>query len=315
VRYVLLITETSDLAADLLILGARERDVHVVRFNQDEFPRQARIQWRSEGQTLLLFDERCFAEDEISGAWFRRAPNFVTSQDQTTTFAARETAGYLKGVWETTAWAWMNLPSAIARAEHKLLQLRCAQQLGLSVPDTLATNCPEGARSFARDRNIVAKTVVGAGLTVNDIDHAIFTTGVTLEDLSVDGEIQACPIIFQNHIHTQFDLRVTVVGTQIFAARIIVRDRTEMDVDWRKVDPARVSYERELLPRELEVRCSKLIAAFGLMYGALDFVVTPEGEHVFLELNPSGQWGWIERALQMPITNAILDTLMDNCYA
>jgi len=208
----------------------------------------------------------------------------------------------------------MNLPSAIARAEHKLLQLRCARQLGFTIPDTLATNCPEAARSFARDRDVIAKTVVGSGLVIDGIDHAIFTTVVALEDLSVDSAIQACPIIFQNRIQTQFDLRVTVVGAQVFAARIIVRDRTEMDVDWRKVDPARLHYEHDLLPRELEVKCRKLVAIFGLLYGSLDFIVTPEGEHVFLELNPSGQWGWIERALQIPITNTILDTLAGNCH-
>ena len=298
-----------------LTVAARERDIRVIRFNQDDFPRQACIQWRSGGQTLFLFDEHCFSEDEISGAWFRRAPHPLTGQDQTSYFTTRETAGYLKGVWETTTWTWLNLPSAIARAEHKLAQLRCAQQLGFTIPDTLATNCPEAARHFARNRDIVAKTVVGSGLVINDIDHAIFTTRVAPEDLSADSAIQACPIIFQNRIRTQFDLRVTVVGSQIFAARIIVRDRTEMDVDWRKIDPARVYYQRHLLPRELEAKCSKLVAAFDLMYGALDFVVTSEGEHVFLELNPTGQWGWIERALKMPITNAILDTLVGNCRA
>jgi glutathione synthase/RimK-type ligase-like ATP-grasp enzyme len=304
------------LAADLLVLAAKERSIVLHRFNQDEFPQRASIGWRSNGQTRFDCEGRTFAENDISGAWFRRSPRRKSHQDPATAFAARETEGFLGGVWETAPWFWMNAPAAAARAEHKLLQLRLAQQLGFTVPRTLATNSPDAARRFVGPTAIVqtsaiAKTVVGGKLTIDGTDHAVFTSAVTAEDLNADDEILACPVIFQSRIETQFDLRVTVVGSQVFAARIFLRNRTQHDLDWRRAEPTRLYYERHVLPSELESKCTKLVVAMGLTYGALDFVVTPQGEQVFLELNPAGQWGWIEQVLGFSITNAILDRLTE----
>ena len=308
---ILLVTATSDLAADLLVLAAREKRLPLIRFNQDEFPQRAQIEWQGSGETRVGSDGQSFAESDVSGAWFRRKPLLHTHLDHVATFAAREIDAFLGGVWETARWFWMNRPSAVTRAEHKLLQLRYAQRVGFTIPATLATNCPEAARRFARPRAYIAKTLAGGSIAIEGIDHAIFTTAITAEDITADEEIQACPVIFQPRIPTSFDLRVTVVADRVFAARIILKDRTELDVDWRRVDPARLRYERQILPAGLESKCVKLVSAMGLTYGALGFVVTPEGEHIFLELNPSGQWGWIERALGLPIADTILDKLKE----
>jgi hypothetical protein len=43
----------------------------------------------------------------------------------------------------------------------------------------------------------------------------------------------------------------------------------------------------------------------GLSFGAFDFSVTPEGVWNALEINPEGQWGWIEQETGAPITEAI----------
>jgi glutathione synthase/RimK-type ligase-like ATP-grasp enzyme len=308
---VLLITETSDLAADLLVLAAGDRRIPLIRFNQDEFPQRATICWRSCGETRFCCEGRSFAEGDIAGAWFRRKPARHVGLDHVAAFAARESEGFLGGVWETTSWFWMNAPPAVMRAERKLPQLREAQRLGFTVPVTLATNCPEAARHFAHSHAAIAKTLVGGGLAIDGIDHAIFTTAITPEDMGANDAIQACPVIFQPRIETLFELRVTVVGDLVFGARIILQDRTDGDVDWRRADPARLRYERYVLPVDLESRCVELISAMGLTYGALDFVVTREDEHIFLELNPSGQWGWIERALGLSIADAILDRLRE----
>jgi hypothetical protein len=311
VQHILLITETSDLAADLLVLAAKARGVPLIRFNQDEFPRRVRISWRNRGQTLFCLDpETCVADSDIAGAWFRRPLRPAVHGDAAAAFVERESAGFLNGVWDTAPWLWMNSPADAARAEHKLLQLREAERLGFAVPDTVATNCPDEARGFVLGRAAIAKTLVGGRLSVDGMHQAVFTTAVGPRDLDADAAIRACPAIFQSRIATLRDLRVTVVGNQVFAAQIMLRDRTDDDVDWRGVDPVRVRYDRYRLPAGLQAKCVDLVAALGLTYGALDFVVTPQGEHVFLELNPAGQWGWLERRLGLPITDAILDTLM-----
>ncbi len=303
---VLLVTETSDLAADLLVLGARDRGIALVRFNQDDFPLRAQIVWQSDGEIRFHCEGQDFSGGDVSGAWFRRVPH---REQHTAAFVDRESQAFLGGVWATAPWFWMNVPSAAVQAEHKLLQLLHARRLGFTVPDTLATNCPDEGRRFVSSRGTIAKTLAGGRLVVGGIRHAVFTTAITVDDIGADEAVQVCPVIFQSHIETLFDLRVTVVGEQVFAARIIVQDRTVHDLDWRHVATERVRYERHVLSAELRAKCVELVAAMGLSYGALDFVVTSQGEEIFLELNPAGQWGWIEQALGLPITDAILDRL------
>jgi len=123
-RHVLLITETSDLAADLLVIAANDRGIPLERFNQDDFPGRISIRWPGAGAAEFHCDGRTFTDADISGGWFRRARRLTFHHEHAATFAARETAHFLSGVWETAPWFWMNQPTAAARAEHKLAQLR-----------------------------------------------------------------------------------------------------------------------------------------------------------------------------------------------
>ncbi len=307
--YILLVTETSDLAADLLVIAAERRGIPILRFNQDEFPQDIEVAWHgAEGFSLRSAQFQVF-EREIVAAWFRKNRRRVGTSSEVSAFVSRESDGFLNGIWETTGWTWMNRPSAVRQAEHKLLQLRHAARLGFEIPDTLVTNAPEAARLFARARPVIAKTVAGAGLTLGGVDQVIFTSPVSASDLDHDDAIKSCPLILQTKVRKSFDLRVTVVGERVFTARIMVRCQEDDEIDWRAIDETRLVYECDELPPDFAARCIKLVSDFGLLFGAIDFVVAEDGRRVFLELNPSGQWGWLERALQLPISDAILERL------
>lgn len=311
---VLLVTTEDDLAADLVILHLGRRGVPFVRFNQEHFPDRIAITWPGHGRrgTLVVGGETV-PSTEICSAWFRHpAGPPLTGLDERRTivdFAARESTGFLAGFWETTPWFWMNRPSAVALASSKLRQLEQASELGFHVPETLITNCPNAARAFLHSRNGIAKTVVSGGIHDAGQQYAIYTRPVTCNDLS-DEAVRAAPAIFQERITNGFDLRVTVVGKQVFATRISVGNH-DGEVDWHAVDPTQLTYELHSLPSALEAGCVALATAFSLNFAALDFIVTPEGKHVFLELNPSGQWGWLESATGALITDAIVNQLIE----
>jgi glutathione synthase/RimK-type ligase-like ATP-grasp enzyme len=65
------------------------------------------------------------------------------------------------------------------------------------------------------------------------------------------------------------------------------------------------------LPPEIQDKCVRLVEQLELSYGAIDMVLTPEGRYVFLEINPNGQYLWIEEQTGMPISAALCDLLMD----
>jgi hypothetical protein len=310
---VLLITTASDLAADLVILQLRRRGVSFVRFNQERFPAQISMTWPGpDSDATLTIGGEVLRSADVSSAWFRHpiAPTPSDSVDDgTREFVTRECAGFLAGYWETAPWFWMNRPSAAVHAASKLRQLAEAKRHGLAVPETLITNCPTTARAFLLGRDGIAKVVTSGGLNDAGRRYAIHTTPISGADLS-DEAVRAAPVIFQERITNHYDLRVTIVGTLAFATRIIADDRGG-NADWRAIEPSRLKYERHDLPPAIEARCIALVKAFSLSFAALDFVVTPDGEHVFLELNPSGQWGWLEEATGVPITDAIVDQLIE----
>jgi glutathione synthase/RimK-type ligase-like ATP-grasp enzyme len=313
VQRIILVTTADDLAADLIVLHLRRRNANFVRFNQEDFPTGAKLVWRgaTPASGNIALGEEVIDCADIASAWFRYPvePLMTMPEHQLyLAFVVSESTGFLSGFLETMPWFWMNRPSAIAIAANKLRQLVRARELGLIVPETLATNCAQAARDFISGRDGIAKTVTNAGFSQAGQRYVVYTTPVTLDDLSI-ASVGASPVIYQQRIVNDFDLRVTVVGNQVFAVRILVRDR-EGGVDWRALDASRIVYERYRLPDEIENRCIALTRALSLSFAALDFIVTPNGEHVFLEINPSGQWGWLEQATGLPITDAMVDRLV-----
>jgi glutathione synthase/RimK-type ligase-like ATP-grasp enzyme len=99
---------------------------------------------------------------------------------------------------------------------------------------------------------------------------------------------------------------VTLVGDRALAADIRTRGRA---IDWRAVSPDAVSYRPVEVPERVVNACVDLCRQAGLLYAAFDFIRESSGRWVFLEVNPSGQWGWIEQAAGLPITGAIVDLL------
>ncbi len=106
-----------------------------------------------------------------------------------------------------------------------------------------------------------------------------------------------------------YELRITVFGEQVFACRLLSPDRDDTRaLNWE--DPQSLPpHEATTIPDHLAESCTLLVRDYGLAYGAIDVVVTPEGEHVFLELNPNGQWAWIEERTGLPLGNALIDVL------
>ena len=63
------------------------------------------------------------------------------------------------------------------------------------------------------------------------------------------------------------------------------------------------------LPEEIATACQRLMKALNLRFGAVDLVLAPNGQYYFLEINPNGQWLWLEDKLGFPITNKIMEWL------
>ena len=131
---------------------------------------------------------------------------------------------------------------------------------------------------------------------------------MTDEVLSSLNLIRHTPGIFQELVLKDYEVRLTVVADKMFAAKILSQWDERTKLDWR-IAPHDIKYEPIDLPADICDKVSAFMAETGLIYSCIDFIVTPEGRHVFLESNPRGQYLWIEHYTGMPITEAIADAL------
>lgn len=209
---------------------------------------------------------------------------------------------------------WINHPHCNASANAKAAQLYVARQAGLDIPPTVITNDAREVRHFAGQSN--ERIVYKAHSQTFSLEPGKFLYTGIVGDSEVKNLdlIEISPGIFQKYVNKAYEVRATVVGSQIFAGKINSQANAETAVDWRR-RPHDIEETPIRLPADIEVKILALMRAFGLYFGALDFIVTPEGRHVFLEVNPAGQYLWVEAATKLPITAALAEALSEPCQA
>jgi glutathione synthase/RimK-type ligase-like ATP-grasp enzyme len=222
---------------------------------------------------------------------------------------ARVEAKYgLGGVLASLPALWCNHPSRVADAAYKPVQLVRAALAGFTVPDTLITNEPDAVRKFAADGPMVTKLVGGMALDEDGVRKNVYTRLLEDEDLTDLRGVEHTTHLFQRWVPKAWECRVTVIGRHITAAAITAAGSQRGYVDYR-TDYANLTYELVDPPERVTTGIRALMSGFGLVFGALDFVITPDGEWVFLEINPTGQYGFIEHATGAPLTAQLADLL------
>lgn len=246
---------------------------------------------------------------EASAVWWRR-PQLVNLQavtdDDARGFTHGEWHEALYGVWALLACPWMNPPVQDEIASRKALQLAVASRLGFRVPDTLMTSDAGEARAFIERH--------GLGGTIYKIfsaTHQVWreTRLIQADDLAMLDAVRVAPVIFQEYIRAVADLRVTVVGSDIYAMAIDTRG-TAYEVDFR-VSLQQATVTTVDLPEAVVAAIHRLMAHFGLVYGAVDLRLTEEGEYYFLEINTAGEFLFAEHLAGLPLTDAVAGWLAD----
>jgi glutathione synthase/RimK-type ligase-like ATP-grasp enzyme len=131
--------------------------------------------------------------------------------------------------------------------------------------------------------------------------YSVYTRRVTPDSFDEDC-VKVCPVFLQEEIARSADVRATFIGSRYFAADI---KGDPSLVDWRDSNVV-VSYTASSLGDDIQRMCRAMLDKLGLVYGAFDFVRTPEGELVFLEVNPTGEWAWLEDRLGFPMRDAFI---------
>jgi glutathione synthase/RimK-type ligase-like ATP-grasp enzyme len=196
-------------------------------------------------------------------------------------------------------------------AEYKPFQLSLARTSGLLIPETLITNDPDQIRQAFHKfgGRMIVKPVRTGFVDYGEEQHAVYTSRVLKQHLGDVESARICPSIYQPLLEKACDIRVTVVGDRLFVAEIDSQSDPDAAVDWRRTSNPDLPHRRGMLSASVAVGILRLTRLLGLTFAAIDLVRTPSGEYVFLEVNPNGQWLWLDDTLNLGITQAVADWL------
>ncbi|WP_256104261.1 ATP-grasp ribosomal peptide maturase [Streptomyces sp. ODS05-4] len=313
-RAVLVVTETDDVTADMVITELNRRRMPVVRFNPADIgedltvsarfgigPAPVTGQVRTPSRTA---DLTC-----VQSVYWRRPewPAFPRLEPDDSRLAAAQVRHGLGGILYALADPlWVNHPLRIAAADYKPAQLALARRLGFAIPPTLVTSDPAEAREFvsaqSAQRGAISKTLRWTPYTRGGVPVTGWTDPVNADE--IDDSVRVAPHLFQARVDKVADVRVLVVGRYTFAVRI-----GSGLLDWRK-DYSSLSYRVERLPDRVSKALHSYLDHLGLASGSFDLAVDRAGDYWWLELNPNGQWGWLETETGLPMSAAFADLLM-----
>jgi MvdD family ATP-grasp ribosomal peptide maturase len=319
---VLIITHSEDNESIPMVINAiEERGVKAFRFDTDGFPTEVRLDLCYSGgkEQLTLASERGELNlNEVSAVWYRRirigARIPATMDAQLRDASIQESRATVQGAIASIKAFHLDPVPNIRRAENKQLQLQVARELGLDTPRTLITNNPEAVRKFAREceGDLIVKMLSSFAIYEGGKEKVVFTNRLKPEDLDSLEGLRYCPMTFQEKVPKALELRVTVVGKQVFAAAIDSQKNQQAQDDWRRQGLVMIKdWEPYTLPEDVAGKLLALTQYFGLHYGAIDVILTPEGRHVFLEINPVGEFFWLECCPpHFPISSALAGVLL-----
>lgn len=268
----------------------------------------------------LLIEGREIDIGEITGVWWRR-PRGAKSVEPSAM------GQYIRLEGEVVARSlpaliphvnWISDPEATRMACRKPVQLGVAKQAGLKIPQTYIGNSPEGVKKFIDrlgKKKMIMKPVgtsfVDMSKDDNGIPSKVIFTKIVDPELVLENidMVKNCPVIFQEAVQKEFDLRITVVDEDVFCAKITLEGCPDpRNIDWRNHSGTRI-YQRHDLPNYIAAQCAKFTHAMGLRFGCIDMAYSIEEGYTFFEINPQGQWLPSEIQLGYPISTSLLKSL------
>jgi glutathione synthase/RimK-type ligase-like ATP-grasp enzyme len=321
---ILIVTSKRDGHIEAVSRHLNEASAPWARVNIEDFATNVEVEIqpaKGTGRLLVKDSNKEIKLEEVGAVWYRKPdPVIVQHFDmdpEARDYVEAEFNEIIFGLYALLGRAyWINNPFSARIAHRKLLQLRTAAEVGFAVPRTLVTNRSESVLPFARVVNgDLAIKSLGAisviqGQAGRMVQYGIFTRRIS------DGEIKEhsdkigyMPTLFQEFIEKELELRITCVGDEVFACEIQARPGDVTADDYR-FDTPNLPHKAVECP-DLTDRMRAYMKAFGLNFGCFDFIVPKGGgEPIFLEMNPNGQWLWVQQRTGQDIGEAIADELI-----
>jgi len=310
---ILILSNKWDLSADFIVRELRRQSYPFLRLNTEELVSGLATVIIPHLQILVSKREKIYdLTKEVRVIWNRRpgkpyddVPLESRPSIATQRFVNDQWYSWLEALQLLPDVVWINHPQANNAMESKIRQLWLASNIGFQIPKTLVSNDPDKVRTHLKKLGgkIITKALYSPLIEEKEEDFFIFTNEIDNIATSDDDQIKLSPCIFQESMTPKVDYRITVIGETVIPVKIESENQSNGDLDWRtQKEGLKFTYCN--LPKEIEGLCRRLVKNNGLLFGAIDLVEC-KGKFVFLEINPNGEWGWLQKPNGLPIAETL----------
>ncbi len=322
---LLIVTSESDIHADAVIKELQGNVIEPIRLNSESFiPKsQYHFAWGADGKLTdraLHFYDSLRQAKEIKVIWWRKPQDYLPHPNVTDYWAikyAQDETKFLiqslRGLFPEAK--WVNDYNNLRLPSSRINQIPVARQLGIPIPPTLVTNHYEPALHFLQQyKNCIVKPMSYSGFLHEGQQYGCYSRPINIETLEAFREsIHLAPLFIQKRILKKAEYRVTLIGKRHFVCRLDAEHLNDPDVsmDWRVTEPDKVSHIPDTLPESYIHKLQQMLDIFGLNFGAFDVIRDDDDELYLIELNPNGQWYWIEILTKMPMAQAMVELITE----
>lgn len=321
-KQVLILTRKFDPEADRVSIKLLAKGIDSTRLNVEDLPKQLKVRYHinatGDSRVEFTIGERYFETSSFPVVWLRDFDITLMDLDFGTkhqSFAQRfcyeQWNDSYQILMDSLKSEWISRPEANLNASNRLLQLATAREAGLNIPLTLITNDPNAAAEFYKcnEGQVVLKAVHHHSIEIGDKVYSMYTRSLTKDDLSKLDDLIYAPCILQERLRKKSELRVTVVGKKVFAAELDTKSIPNCRDDLHRCAISEISKKSVKLDNATEEACLKIMNILHLKFCAFDFILDEKDELYFLEINPTGDWYWIEHDTKMPITDTMVSLI------
>lgn len=307
----LVISSTIDFSTDLVCYRLINAKKPFYRLNRDEF-RQHEIEVNLQKKYMrITIDKNVYFADfeKIKGIYFR-APVFLRTQTKKELsleeqLERNQWSSFLRNLIVFKKAIWINNPVDVYRAENKMYQLCMAQECGFKIPQTIVSNTVNA--QIEENENYIVKSLDTALFYDLQNNRELFTYSNVVKGKELkEYNLRQAPIFVQEFLEPKIDCRITYVKGKIFAVKIL-KDNVGVYGDWR-FHKEQLDYVTFGLPDNVKSSICRLMNNLNLNFGGIDLAFVDD-DYYFIEVNPTGEWGWLEVKTGMEISKAIEEAL------
>lgn len=299
-KKILIITSSKDDTVSYIMKKYFEM-AEFFRVNVDEF---SEYKFCLENNGWSISDRYATVDSEsIYSIYYRKPmlPDLRVYDSQYHLLIQRDIISVINGIVDSFSGKVITKPSILRKTENKVFQLVYAGKQGWNIPKSYIGNDEAIGNKFTQAVSIIKPLTTGKTYGKNGWE--LYQTNIFRE---IKEDIGLTPVYLQYYVPKQYEVRITIVDRNVYAVRIDTKNK----IDWR-LDYQNHKYTMIVCPEDIIKKCYQMMEDFDLIFGAFDFIVTPENEWVFLEVNPNGQWLWLEQSLNLDISKKILDNLIN----